>query len=322
MKTLTPLAQRTRDTERVVGSTKAQAAPSVARGRVTLLTPTYGRDLERFKLLRESMERTGIDLPHVAVVQTEDVHLFRDLPHRHNLTVLTTADVLPAEIERRRCWKCHSWRHPMYWLRGQPHAGWMTQQVVKLASPTVIDTEAIVCLDSDVLFIRRLDADDFFDAQGCLRFFESSDTATIEEVRWQAESMEFFGIPVRGVPARQYVDMLVPLRRDLLLELQAAIAERGGGRSWAQTMIRHGLTEYTTYGVFARQVKKANDLWSTAESMCMNYWNQTQAGRFQEYFLEEFGRSDFKAVMWNATMQATPGPWFRPLIEEAWGRWA
>jgi hypothetical protein len=60
------------------------------------LTPTFARDYERFCLQRESMRRCGIDIPHIAVVHDEDLAVFKQTPHRNNLTLLSTADVLPA----------------------------------------------------------------------------------------------------------------------------------------------------------------------------------------------------------------------------------
>jgi len=50
---------------------------------VALITPTCDRDLERFAFQRESIERCAIELPQVAIVDSEDVALFeRRLGHR------------------------------------------------------------------------------------------------------------------------------------------------------------------------------------------------------------------------------------------------
>lgn len=70
--------------------------------RVTFVSPTFKKDLQRFALLRESMERCEIDIRHIAVVQHEDLPLFDKIPFRHKLTLLSSRDVLPADIEARR----------------------------------------------------------------------------------------------------------------------------------------------------------------------------------------------------------------------------
>src|SRR5205085_1372325 len=83
----------------------------------TLVTPAHAGDLERFRFQRESIERCGIDLPHVALVDDEDVPLFRDLPHARGLTVISTREVLSRGIEdRRRAWGVKR-RDPRYWWR-------------------------------------------------------------------------------------------------------------------------------------------------------------------------------------------------------------
>ena len=48
--------------------------------RLTFITPTYRDDFEQFCLQRESFEKWGIEIPHVAVVHHEDLPLFKDIP--------------------------------------------------------------------------------------------------------------------------------------------------------------------------------------------------------------------------------------------------
>ena len=69
---------------------------------VTLVTPSYAKDIERFTLQRESIERCGIDLPHCALVNHEDLPLFAKIPFQRNLRILSTQDLLPPRFEARR----------------------------------------------------------------------------------------------------------------------------------------------------------------------------------------------------------------------------
>src|SRR4051794_22825888 len=113
---------------------------------VTLITPTYGRDYERFCLQRESIERCGIDLPHVAIVHEEDLRQFKAMPHQRNLRIISTRDVFPARIERRRrAWgyRRRQWRR---WIGWRHLHGWMSQQLIKLAAPSYVESTGVVCL--------------------------------------------------------------------------------------------------------------------------------------------------------------------------------
>ena len=53
---------------------------------VTFVTPTYAGDLSRFAFLRESMDLVGISIPHIAVVDTEDVPSFAAIANRSATT--------------------------------------------------------------------------------------------------------------------------------------------------------------------------------------------------------------------------------------------
>ena len=48
-----------------------------------------------------------------------------------------------------------------YWITGTGIHGWMIQQLLKLAAPAVVKTEAIVCLDSDTFFVDTVRLEDF-----------------------------------------------------------------------------------------------------------------------------------------------------------------
>src|SRR4051812_34027133 len=93
---------------------------------VTLVTPSYARDYERFALQRQSMDRCGIDLPHLAVVHTEDMELFRGVKHQRNLRILSTEQVLGKALDRRRrAWKVRRLNY-LHWVVRNPIAGWMS----------------------------------------------------------------------------------------------------------------------------------------------------------------------------------------------------
>src|ERR1700733_8900629 len=127
---------------------------------VTLLTPCYAPDLERFAFLRESMAACGVQLPHVVVVPDDDRRLFERFATDPDLCVCAYSEILPGELVRQldRGPTLHDRvRHRLtgrlflrlYW-------GWTVQQYVKLSAGKVVDTSMWVCVDSDVFFLRHM----------------------------------------------------------------------------------------------------------------------------------------------------------------------
>lgn len=224
-------------------------------GSLTLITPAHRRDIDRFVLQRESIARCGITIPHVAIVNHEDLPLFRDQPLGVGLTLVSTRDVLPKKIERRRLACQYRRRHPLRWIYGKPLHGWGVQQFLKLAAPDIIQTSAFVCMDSDTLFIGKIGADDFFDpVTGRPFLYETFDDVDVEMSEWVARSMRFLGVKSTHQPVSRFTHSPVVMCRDVVLDMRAFIEKRHGGH-WMTAMDRFGMImEYSTYGVYAKHV--------------------------------------------------------------------
>ena len=203
---------------------------------LTLLTPTFDRDLGRFLLQRESIERCGIDVPHIAVVDTEDAHLFRDLPFEKNLTVLTSEEVLGRAMDRRRTVWGISRRDFRYWVTGKGVHGWMAQQLMKLAVAEKVGTDAYVCLDSDTFFVGRVTAADFTAADGRVHLYETTDDLDVEMAEWYAHSLRFLGVKEVGVGLRRFTHSPVPMHRGVVRDMLTHI-EKLHGRGWMDAMV-------------------------------------------------------------------------------------
>lgn len=143
------------------------------------VTPTFGRDIERFALLRRSLALFSPDIPHLACVDTEDCALFeRRFGQERNLRIIPTAEILPPALEaERRLWR--SWRGRLAervgWrlkLGPHPFTGWKMQQIVKLDLLADLPYAAAVFLDSDIVLCGPVTAEDYFEA-GRLRLLET-----------------------------------------------------------------------------------------------------------------------------------------------------
>lgn len=126
---------------------------------VTLLTTTWAGDARQFGMLRASLQRSALAaLPHHFVVHTEDRATFSG--HVSGIRLLSTADVLPGNLEAARClaraWQRRLGRHGSKWISslrrsiGSPawplYFGWQMQQISKLADIAQIQSDTVVVL--------------------------------------------------------------------------------------------------------------------------------------------------------------------------------
>jgi hypothetical protein len=292
-----------------------QALKKKSTGRVTLFTATFAGDLERFLLQRESIERCGIDLPHVAAINTEDLDTFRRIPYQRNLTLVTTAQLLPRKLELRRLAKKYRLRDPRRWLGRRPLAGWWIQQLAKLNSPSVIQSEAIVSIDSDTFFVRPVVEDDFFDNDGRLHLYETRNGLTVTTCNWLGRSMHFLGVST-DQPARQYIHNPVPMHRQVILDMQKHI-EKVHRKPWMQAMLKWGATEYCSYAVFAKHINAMQGLSLMPPPISLSYWTPKDAANFSEDFPAQLKSADVKIVCVQSHTGLKVAD-FKPAIEHIW----
>lgn len=284
---------------------------------VTLVTPTYAADRECFGFLRESMERCEIDLPHVAIVDHEDLHRFDDLEHREGLTIMSTRDVLPTPLEARRLARQTRVDRLLGRRVARRLRGWYAQQLVKLAAPGYVSSTACVMLDSDVFFVGRVTPEDFTSANGKLYLLEQHALvlSQAEQAMWQRDSAEFLGTTM-DAPLADYTGSVVPMHREVLLELQRYVEERHS-MQWMEAFEHHRVMEYTTYGVFSRWVDELRRVEPVEPAFSLRCWDTED--------LEGFGAKLQAAVEAGTTKagvvhshERVPVELYRPLAERLW----
>ncbi len=285
---------------------------------VTLVTPSYAKDLERFVLQRESIERCGIDLPHIAIVHDEDMALFQKIPFQRNLRLLSTRDLFTPHFEaRRKAWGRRR-RELAYWQGRPPIHGWYSQQLLKLATPKVVETEGIVCLDSDTLFVDHVTSDDFFAPDGRLHFYETDDDVDCEMGEWYIRSLRFLGESLRNRPVLRTTHSPVPLHRQVLLDMQAHI-EKQHGMFWMEAMTRaEMIMEYSTYGAYARYLDKLQHVVpARPDALCLYFWWKEDMDSLFTDLVERVQATKPRAVVVQSS-QGRPVSEYRALIEQAW----
>ena len=234
------------------------------RRRVTFVTPTFAGDLERFRLLRLSMRALGMDVPHVAVVQTEDLPLFQRATRQDpGVTLVASADVLAPQAEKaRRRGSGRAPRRPLPLAKRALQAapgwrwsmsGWQAQQLVKLGAGSVVDTDHWVSLDSDSVFLRPVSADAFFDDSGLLLLNRLTGPGP-QQARAQQRSARLLGLdPALLDPSVYYVDVPVPLHRHVVSDLLSVVEQRSGV-AWTVAFQTSRATEYMAYGLYAEHL--------------------------------------------------------------------
>ncbi len=286
--------------------------------RIAFLTPTYKPDFERFCLQRESIERCGITLPHIAVVQHEDLSLFESVPHKSNLTLLSTRDVLPSVIERRRrAWNYRRlhWRR---WIGWNAIHGWMSQQLIKLSAPQIAsDIDAVVCLDSDIVFVRPVTADCFYGEDGRLHLYELDSGIDVEMAEYLGRSMRFLGISPTGKPLVRYTYAPAPMHCGVIEDVQQFIADRHG-KHWINAVTETDvITEFATYGAFARYIDNLQRVVPVNPSIISWFWwkNEVEnmASQIDECLADE--RVRMVGVQSNAGYEPST---YKPMFERVW----
>ena len=266
---------------------------------------------------RESIERCEIDIAHVAVVQHEDMAVFARVPFRNKLTILSTRDVFPPEIERRRLLWGVRLRNPRRWLGGKPIHGWVTQQLVKLSAPKITDTRAIACLDSDLFFVRHVEPAEFYGLDGRVHLYETTDDLDAEMAEWLGRNMRFVGVNPTQKPLSRFTHWAVPLHRDVVLDLQRHI-EQKHGRDWYNAILDYdNLAEYTMYGVYARYIEQLRRVVPVRPGLTLNFWWREQVEAIHDTFRDKVADPRVKLVGIQANAGRAPAD-YRALAEEAW----
>ncbi len=290
--------------------------------RLAMVTPTWVGDIEKFTFLRESITRCGITIPHIAVVHTEDLAVFKGMPFSDGLTVIATSEVLPGHLERSRRAESsgRGWSHAMRSLQSRLRrrvGGRWTQQVVKLAAAKAVGAEAVVCVDSDVFFVRNVSESDFFDLDGRLHLHEPEGLAFLL-LGLMSDSARFLKLPDAApiVKISAYQSQVVPLHGGVIADMQKYI-ERITGKKWYDAMFNAGVVEYTTYGLFARYIDNLARVAPVWSDLCVNFHFPEQYAVFPEYFPRRVDEVDARAGMIHGEL-GVPVSHYRNVVQQLW----
>ncbi len=217
---------------------------------IVFITPTWAGDLEHFRVMRTSLEHSPLArFSHYVVVQHEDLALFEEFRGRAGLTLLSTLDVLPEVVERRRVRArklserfgrdfariCGSLKRVFSWPLWPSYTVWHTQQLCKLKLASELDCDIAVVLDSDLVITPSATAGDFFGSSGVVCFADWRSRSELGgKVRnWVLETEKLVGTEREADPVNVYFDTPFVFDKRLLCSALTGLESKTGKRWWS-----------------------------------------------------------------------------------------
>jgi hypothetical protein len=240
-----------------------------------IVTASFGPDLERCRLLCETIDRhvTGYSC-HYILVETADVPLFKALetPRRK---VIDEKELLPRWLRpfpdpfylgKRRIWLS---------FRTLPLRGWHAQQLRRMAVAEKLNEDAFFYIDSDVAFLRPFDCASLWHGSD-LRLFRRDDElkgkVPGDQHLWAANAGLLLGIPESEITPHGYVGTLIAWRRDRMLGMCRRM-EEVGGRHWVEAIGKsRRFSECTIYGQYAEVLEKLEGHFIDTRDFCEVFW--------------------------------------------------
>lgn len=243
--------------------------PSSSEPGIAFVTPSYAGDFELCRILVESAARfLPSNVKHYLFVDRADLEMFRLLESDRTL-IAAVEDVLPSGF---RHVSANAWS---FGRNSKPVAGWLVQQIVKLACAAILSEPVLVLCDSDVALIREIDPAVFArnDRVRLYRRIGGIGPAMVEHARWHRNACELLGLEPDPLPMTDYIGNLISWDRKLVLRMLERV-EQATADSWFEAIVRmESFSEYILYGVYADKiVRDDRRLGADERRLCLTHW--------------------------------------------------
>lgn len=212
-----------------------------------VITPSYAPDFELCADLNASILARGERVRHTIIVPPRDVRLF-DALHGEATVIRSVDELLPGLRRLPR----NFWLNPRRpWL---PVRGWIAQQLVKLAAAAASESDLVLMVDSDIVFVRSFGAETFLSDTGQPEFYRldgAVDEQLPRHVLWHEAAHGLLGLgPRPPTPLPDYVScpcVWEPGTVRALLDRVEAVASA----PWQRVVAAEPhVSEMMLYGVF------------------------------------------------------------------------
>lgn len=240
------------------------------RNDLAIVTCSYLPDLERCRTLCASVQRfVDPEIEHVLIVPRRDRKAFETLANERTriVTVESLLPIFALQVPFQRRW----------WLtaRSLPVRGWIMQQLTKFASVNAVNSEAIIFVDSDIVFVRPFTADRVW-RDGDVRMLrvEGPPPRDTHE-RWHRDSGRLLGLPESNWYGADYIGPLATWRCETVREILEHITKTNK-KHWARIFasMLH-LSEYMIYGIYVEEILKGKGHYYADSNMCHCNWGYT-----------------------------------------------
>jgi len=213
-----------------------------------LITPSYGPDFDRARLLLASCERhvSGIER-HLLLIDEADRAQFQRL-QSDQVELVSKESRLPWWVRR-------SPRSSRWWLSlgSLPVRGWILQQVMKLAIAEYYDAEALVFADSDMIFIKPFHPQMLIRDNKLRHYCDRRGPHMRSDRRyqnWYQFAAQVCGIDNPDQINGSYIAQLNSWRHENVIELYRPL-EQGYQHGWMTRLLRClDMSEYVLYGTY------------------------------------------------------------------------
>lgn len=231
----------------------------------TFFTPSYRGDLERAVWMRRSVRRFfNGESTHIFAVPKRDISMFqRAMGNDTALQFVTQESLVDKYFYPDALHRLTANLAPSQLWRLKRHAGrpgWIIQQIAKLNCAGAVNTDAVIFLDSDLVFFRSFDLAALGLGQSIRTMVRiTPETEGARHREHLRTSRQLLGLAegstehtYMGYPAIWYCDWIDALQQHL---------QNVHSLPWQEALYQAGhISEYTLYGAFVDEVVQPANL--------------------------------------------------------------
>jgi hypothetical protein len=240
---------------------------------LAVITPTWRPDAEFFADLHKSVLKYTSDdtVHHVIVPAAHRSHFTRFEGPR--CRIWTHPELLPRRYVRLPGGVWGNMAAP--W---PPVRGWVMQQAAKIAAAAIVEADAVLMADSDVILVRPTTAAKYV-VDGKLSLFREKDAISPEmerHVLWHQVARNLLGLPPGPPPPlTDYVGAMIFWDPVVVRAMQERISQVTG-RHWVDAFTSQlHISEFIVYGVFADEALGEERRPPESPPACLNYYDRT-----------------------------------------------
>jgi hypothetical protein len=243
---------------------------------VALLTPSHRKDIDRFALLCESVDRhvKGQET-HYVIVNDDDVPLFSRFIGAKRI-VLPSSKFLPNWLRLVPPFLLRKGRRVWWSFRSGPVHGWHIQQLLKIAAVSNLPEERFCIVDSDNVFFRPFDVSAYAGGGRIPLYVEHGAIAADAPLHavWTRNCDRLLGQAETAFPADDYIGNVIVWDKRAVQDLTRAITA-ATKRNWQEALCKtRALSEYLLYGHFVQSSPShfnAHEI--VTDSLACAYWD-------------------------------------------------